>query len=125
MNINLAQYVVRSENGSVDVDATLAQFHTDLTAWNESQRVNQETTLAAMIAVYEASKASAMVYPSLIAATASVLKVDFAAQGAFALVGERVRAVVASNPALFQVRKGKNAGGVAYMAHPSNQKKTA
>ncbi len=55
MNIDLASFIVRGFNGSVDTEGTLIKFAETLSAWEEARSAEDMTIGAALHALFDAN----------------------------------------------------------------------
>lgn len=111
MQINLHNYVVRGSDGSVDTDATLAKFESTLSAYIVERETEQSTIAAAVGAVFDAHKGTAINMPALTSLTVQRLN---AQPENFKTLSERVQSYVREqskgDSSMFLIAKGKGGG---------------
>lgn len=108
MNISLVTYVVRSEDGSIDSDATVQKFAKDLAAYEAKQKHDQVAIIAALDTVLGKFPDTGLPMTFLSAMVAAELGAN--TPEAMSLVAERLDDCVKSNPQLYTQSKGRNGG---------------
>lgn len=109
MNINLSEYAVRKDNGSLDISATVAKFRTELGDWEATEKADLESVREAVLSVFSKHPGSAIPLPNLAYAVATELGTN-AIGSEFKTIGERVRAVVHNDSVTFSMKKGQGGG---------------
>jgi hypothetical protein len=117
MQITLSTYAVRSTDGSIDTQATLDKFASDLDQFARVQAADQERVAEAVHAVFDSHKGTRINMPYLVSQALPLLQVTPATHKA---LSERVLAYVRENADgkganLFSIEKGKG-GGCARIA---------
>lgn len=110
--LNMSQYVVRNEDGSLNSNETVAKFAKDLTSWETSQKADLEQVYTQILNTFAHFGTSTRInLPALHGEVARSLGVcPVTMKEEHKLLGERVRAVVHSYPQTFEVGKGRNGG---------------
>lgn len=120
MQINLHSYVVRGSDGSVDAEATIGKFGTDLARYIAERETEQETIANAVHAVFDHYKGASLNMPALVSMTLTKLN---AQPESFKALSDRVLSFVRENAqgetkdgvserpnSLFVIGKGKGGG---------------
>jgi len=111
MQINLSQYAVRTD-GSIDIQATLDKFETDLETFAALQAADEEKVAEAVHTVFDQNKGARINMPYLVGQALPLLGVTSATHKSLT---ERVQAYVRGNADgkganLFSIEKGKGGG---------------
>ena len=93
-SIILSTFVVRSSNGSVDSDATMAKFQSTLSSFISESETESETIGSAIEAVLETHKGSRVNLDFLVSSTCRALN---AQPENFKVLGDKVRQFVKDN----------------------------
>lgn len=110
--MDMNSYVVRGANGSVDADATVAKFESDLAAHIAKVEQSEARIASAMTAVFDAHKGQSITKPAL---TSLVLNALGSGPESFKSDSDAVAAFLKANSGEGQeyvINKGKG-GGVA------------
>lgn len=111
MTIVLASYIVRNNNGSINQEATLERFATDLLKY-EAERETENTTIGVAIhALFDAHLGKRLASPFVVG---EALKSLNAQPDTYKLLTEKVMEYLRTNPD-FSISKGKG-GGVGRVA---------
>jgi hypothetical protein len=106
MNISLGSYVVRSFDGSVDVQATLDKFSFDLELFESKEKSENETIGVAIHKVFDCHMGKRIPMPYLITEGLRALN---ATPDNFSILSERIGNYVRNSPQ-FNVAKGRGGG---------------
>ena len=99
MNLHISSFVVRSEDGSLDLDETLSKFSAVVKTWEATQKADQETVLAHINKFYDEMPGVAVSMSVLYSYVAG--KMNAYTSDAFNTVKERCDDTVKSNPNIF------------------------
>jgi hypothetical protein len=108
MNISMVSYAVRSSDGSVDVDGTVAKFTTDLCKYVVAQAADEDRVISECKAVFAE-------FPLLPAIQSSVLANIVCSRitanpGEVPVVMDRISTVIHNRPDTFAIARGRNGG---------------
>ena len=106
MMFNLAEYVVRNSNGSIDHEATLTRFAGDLSRFEAQREMENETIGKVIHALFDQHKGSKLPTPFVVA---EVLKVLEATPETYKILTEKVGEYIRTNPE-FVTAKGRGGG---------------
>ena len=105
MNINLAQYILRSEDGTIDLDSTLIKFQADCEKYEAENSADNATVKDAINTIFDRYPSNINM-PALVSLVAGELK---ATPAQFETIKDRVANVIKGDPS-FKVAKGRNGG---------------
>lgn len=122
--INLAVFVKRSDDGTVDMATTLSQFELYVKTWEENNRADLVETTKQVHAVFDKYPGARINTPALVSAVAANLGIDAIVNPeGFKMVADRVKDILHTDSA-FEVGKGR-AGGVCRVSDkPENKAET-
>lgn len=119
--INLASFVVRDSDGSIDTLATVAKFEGVLAQFQVERETELATIGAAVHAVFDQYKGATLNMPALV--SLSLQKLNVQAE-TYKALHERVVAFVHDNAGengLFRISKGKGGGVVRVCDVPAKK----
>lgn len=105
--VNLATFATRTENGSIDIDATLNNLRAHLETYQASLDNDQDTILDAINKVYDRFPHASIGMAALSSAVAGELNVPY---DMYTTVAKRVQECVKNNSTLFVQKKGPGGG---------------
>ena len=101
----ISEYAVY-DGSELNVAATLAAIQTDLVAWDETNRADLETVLAAVHGVFDERKGAKINTPAL--KTLVLMRLNLTDPSSFDAIADRVTTVLKSSA--FESAKGRNGG---------------
>lgn len=99
MKIELSNYVIMAEDGSIDLEETLEKFETDVIAWDDAKKNGNVRVLGALHKVFDKNLGKGLPMDYLVNQVVLALGVN--TPEAFADISERVPETVKSNPTVF------------------------
>lgn len=106
MNINISNYIVRSANGSIDHEASLAKFAGDLLKWEADREVEREVIAGAVHALFDRHLGKRLTTPYVVS---EALKSLNAQPENYKTLTEKVAEFLRTSPE-FDTTKGKGGG---------------
>jgi hypothetical protein len=124
--IILSSYVVRSDDGSIDLDGTCTKFAGDLLKYQTEQETESETVGAAVRAAFDAHPGCKYNMPAITSAALNILNVQ---PENFKMLSEKVHSFIQAHAgtresgAEFRIAKGKGGGVARWSSIPVEEPK--
>lgn len=120
---NVSEYLVRGDDGKVNVQGTMDKFHGELVKYLATRETEDKDIAVAVNAVFDQFKGANCNLPAL--ASLAIAKMSNVDPNNWGTLQERIADYVRENPGLYQIKKGKGGGVTRISDHPATTETAA